>query len=72
MLCVLSCVTLCDPLDCSTPDSSVSGTLYARTLEWVVIPSPGNFPDLGIEPVSLLSLALAGRFFTTSAIWDAQ
>ena len=28
-------------------------------------PSPGDFPDPGIEPKSLISPALAGRFFTT-------
>ena len=28
-------------------------------------PSPGDLPDSGIEPVSLVSPALAGRFFTT-------
>ena len=33
-------------------------------------PPPGDLPDPGIEPVSLGSLALAGRFFTTSAIWE--
>ena len=29
-------------------------------------PSPGDLPGPGIEPVSLTSPALAGRFFTTS------
>ena len=29
--------TLCDPMDCSPPDSSVYGILQARTLEWVAI-----------------------------------
>ena len=29
-----SCPTLCDPMDCSPPGSSVHGTLQARTLEW--------------------------------------
>ena len=33
-------------------------------------PSPGDLPDPGIEPVSLMSPALAGRFFTTSATWE--
>ena len=32
-----SCVTLCDPLDCSPPGSSVHGILQARILEWVPI-----------------------------------
>ena len=30
-----SCLTLCDPVDCSPPDSSVHGILQARILEWV-------------------------------------
>ena len=32
-----SCPTLCDPMDCSLPGSSVPGILQARTLEWVAI-----------------------------------
>jgi len=32
-----SCLTLCDPMDCSLPGSSVHGILKARILEWVVI-----------------------------------
>ena len=31
----------------------------------------GNLPNPGIEPPSLASPALAGRFFTTSATWEA-
>ena len=31
----------------------------------------GIFPDPGIEPASITSPALAGRFFTTSASWEA-
>ena len=34
-----SCSTLCDPMDCSPPESSVHGILQARILEWVVISS---------------------------------
>ena len=32
----------------------------------------GGLPDSGIEPMSLISLALAGWFFTTSANWEAS
>ena len=32
------CPTLCDPMDCSPPDSSVHRILQARILEWVAIP----------------------------------
>ena len=35
-------------------------------------PAPGDLPDPGIEPTSLMSPALAGRFFTTSATWEAH
>ena len=34
-----SCPTLCNPLDCSPPGSSVRGLLQARILEWVAMPS---------------------------------
>ena len=54
--------TLCDPMDCSSPDSSVPGISQARIPEWVAIPfSMESFSNPGIEP---LSPALAGRFFT--------
>ena len=34
-------------------------------------PSPGDLPNPGIEPMSLVSPALAGGFFTTSTTWEA-
>ena len=46
-----SCRTLCDPLDCSPPGSSVHGILQARTLEWVAISfSRGIFLTQGLNP----------------------
>ena len=36
------CPTLCDPMDCSPPDSFVHGILQVRTLEWVAMPSSGR------------------------------
>ena len=62
-----SCPTVCDPLDYSLPGSSVHGILQARILEWVAMPSSRDLPDAGTELVFLMSLVLAGRFFTTSA-----
>ena len=47
-----SCPTLCDPVDCSPPGSSIHGILQARVLEWDAICSPGDLPDPGIEPRS--------------------
>ena len=35
-------------------------------------PTPRDLPDPGMEPSSLASPALAGRFFTTSANWEAH
>ena len=64
-----ACLTLCDPMDCSLPGSSVHGILQARILERVAFPPPGDLPDTGIKPMSLVSLTLAGGFFTTSATW---
>ena len=66
-----SCLTLCNPMDCSPPGSSVCGILQARILEWQLFPSPGHLPDPGTEPRSLVSPVLAGGFFTTSATWEA-
>ena len=39
------CLTLCDPMDCGPPDSSVHGILQARILEWVA-PTQGS--NLGL------------------------
>ena len=66
------CSTLCDPMDCNLPGSSVHGILQASILEWVATPPPGDLPDPGIEPMSLMSRALAGGFITTSATWEVS
>ena len=50
---LLSCLTLCDPTDCSPPGSSVHGILQARICTGLPCPSPGDLPDPGIEPASL-------------------
>ena len=65
MLSHFSHVQLCDSMDCSQPGSSVQGILQARILECVAMP-PKDLSDPGIKPTSLMSPALAGRFFTTS------
>ena len=58
--------TVCDPVDCSPPGSSVHGVLQARVLERVPRPPPGDLPDPGVEPASLLSAPSAGRFLATA------
>ena len=47
-----SCLTFCDPMDCSLPVSSVHEILQARILEWVAISAPGDLSDSGAEPAS--------------------
>ena len=67
-----SCRTLCNLMDCSPPGSSACGILQAKILEWVSMPYSRDLPDPGIEPVSLMSPALAGGFFTTSTTQESH
>jgi len=47
---------------------------FSRQEYWSVLPCPlpGDLLSPGIKPTSLISPALAGGFFTTSATWEAQ
>ena len=57
-----SCLTLCKPMDCSPPGSSVHGILQVKILEWIAI----SFSRRSSQPrdrTPLTSPALAGRFF---------
>ena len=49
-----SCLTLCDPKDCSPPGSSVHGIFQARLLEWVAMPSSRGSSRLRKSNVQLL------------------
>ena len=53
MLVTQSYPTLCNPVDCNPPDSSVHGILQTRILEWVAIPFSVDLPNPGVEPTSL-------------------
>ena len=68
-LCVLvtqSCLTLCDPADCSPPGPSVHGILQVRIPEWVAMPfSRGSSWPKDRTQVS----CIASRFFT---IWATR
>ena len=59
-------------MDCSLPGSSVHGILQARILESVAMTSSKGSFQPRVEPRSLMSPAVAGRFFTTSATWEAR
>ena len=64
------------PMDCSPPRSSVHGIFQSR-IDWkkLPFPTPGDLLNPGIKPVapmSPMSPALVGRFFTSSATWEAH
>ena len=59
-----SCLTLCNPMNCSLPSSSVHGIFQARILEWVAISSSRASYSPRVEPMSPALPALAGGFFT--------
>ena len=62
-----SCLTLCDPMDCSSPGSSVCGILQARILEWVAIPfsrgssQPRNWTQVSCIAGDALPSGLPGK-----------
>ena len=66
MLVAQSCPTLCNPMDCSSPGSSIHGILQARILEWVAIPF--SRASSQIRDWSWVS-CIAGRFFS---IWATR
>ena len=63
---IQSCLTLCNPTDYSPLGYPIHGIFQGKE-DWSVwpFPTPGNFPDPGIEPTSPTSPASAGGFFTT-------
>ena len=64
-----SCLTLCNPMDCSLPGSSVHDILQARVLEWVAVP----FSRRSSQPRDQTQVfRIAGRFFTVWATREAQ
>ena len=55
-MCAQSCLTVCNPMDCSPPDFSVHGIFQARILGCYphLLPQ-GDLSDTGIKPISLES-----------------
>ena len=60
------CPTVCDPVDCSHQAPLSVG--FSRQKYWsgLPCPPPGDLPNIGIRYLSLVSPALAGRFFATA------
>ena len=67
-----SCLTLCDPMECSPPGFSVHLSMGFSQQEHCknTFPPPGDLPNPGIKTVSLTSPALAGEFFTATTTWE--
>ena len=65
-MCTQPCLTLFDPMDCSPPGSSVMGFLRQEYWDGLLFPTPENLLNPGIEPMTLVSPALAGGFFAIS------
>ena len=61
-----SCPVLCDPVDFIDHQAPLSME-FSRQEYWsgLPFPTPGDLPNPEIKPESLVSPALAGRFFTT-------
>ncbi|CAI9163930.1 unnamed protein product [Rangifer tarandus platyrhynchus] len=59
--CAQVCLTLCDPVNCSPPGSSVHGILQARILEWAATPSSRGSSPPGDQTQVCRT---ADRFFT--------
>ena len=57
------CLTLCEPMDCSPPGSSVHGILQARILEWVALPSSRGSSPLRNRTHTSCDSCLKDRFF---------
>ena len=67
-----SCPTLCGPVDCSRPGSSLSMEFFRQEYcSKLPCPLPGDLPNPGMESTSLMSPAIACGFFTSSATWEA-
>ena len=72
-MCAQLCPTLCDPMDCSLPGSSVHGLFQAKLLEWIAIsysrgfsrsrkiPDSGSNSHLLLWQAGSLPLVLPGR-----------
>ena len=66
-----SCPTICDPMDCSPQGPLSVGFSSQEYWSRLPCPPPGDLPNPGIKPTSLMSPPLAGGFFTTSTAWKS-
>ena len=69
--CAQLCPIPCGHMDCSPPDPPVHGIFQARIRSGLLFLTLRDLPDPGIEPMFLVSPALAGRILTAYATWEA-
>ena len=74
LLCLVaqSCLTLCNPVDCSLPGSSVHGVLQARILEWVPMPSSRGSSQPRDGTCSSCSSCFSRWILYHCATWEAH
>ena len=70
MVCLVAqlCLTICNPVDCSPPGSSVYGDSPGKNIGWVAMPSRGSSQPRDQTQVS----RIASGFFTNSATREAH
>ena len=71
-VCAQLCLTFCDPMTVAHQGPLSMG--FSRQEYWsgLLFPPPGDLLDPGIEPESLVSPALSGKFFYRCTTWEAQ
>ena len=62
------CLTLCNPLDCSSPGSSIHGIIQTRVLEWIAMPSSRGSSQAR-DRTLVLYVSCIGRWVISSATW---
>ena len=68
-MCFQSCLTLCSAMDSSPPGSSIHGIFQQEYWSRLSCPTAMDLAKLEIEPETLASPELAGRFFTSGATY---
>ena len=66
------CLTLCNPMDCSPPSSSIHGILQARILEWVAMPSSRRYSQPRDWTHIFYVSYIGSRVLNTSTTWEAH
>ena len=66
------CQTLCGPIDCSPPGSTVHRIIQARILDWVAMPSSRGSSQPRDQTCASRISCIIGGFFTHQTTWEAH